>query len=35
MYENGKMKPVDTIPGKGGGEDKGERCRDDFNHDVL
>jgi hypothetical protein len=23
MYENGKMKPVETIPGMGGGEIKG------------
>jgi hypothetical protein len=24
MYENGKMRSVETIPGMGGGEDKGE-----------
>jgi hypothetical protein len=29
MYENGKMRPVETIPGLGE-EDKGE-----FNYDML
>jgi hypothetical protein len=24
MYENGKMRPVETIPGMRGGEDKGD-----------
>jgi hypothetical protein len=24
IYINGKMRPVETIPGMGGGEDKGE-----------
>jgi hypothetical protein len=24
MYENGKMRPIETIPGMGGGRDKGE-----------
>jgi hypothetical protein len=23
MYENGKMRAVETVPGMGGGEDKG------------
>jgi hypothetical protein len=23
MYENGKMRPIETVPGMGGGEDKG------------
>jgi hypothetical protein len=27
MYENGKMRPIETIPGIGGGKDKGEWWR--------
>jgi hypothetical protein len=27
MYVNGKMRPVETIPGMGGGSDEGERWR--------
>jgi hypothetical protein len=27
MYENGKMRPAETIPGMGKGEDKRERWR--------
>jgi hypothetical protein len=34
MYENGKMRPVETIPAMGG-EDKGEWWRGEFNHDIL
>jgi hypothetical protein len=35
MYENGKMRPVETIPGMGGGRDKGEWWRGEFNYDIL
>jgi hypothetical protein len=30
MYVNGKMRPVETIPGNGGKGDKGE-----YNYDML
>jgi hypothetical protein len=33
-YENGKMRPVETIPGMGW-EDKGEHGGDTFNYDML
>jgi hypothetical protein len=35
MYENGKMRSVETIPGMGGGEDKGEWWSGEFNYDIL
>jgi hypothetical protein len=25
MYVNGKIRPIETVPGMGGGRDKGER----------
>jgi hypothetical protein len=34
MYENGKMRPVETIPGMGGRGIKNDRG-DEFNYDVL
>jgi hypothetical protein len=34
MYVNGKMRPIDIIPGMGEG-DKGEWGRGKFNHDTL
>jgi hypothetical protein len=34
-YVNGKMRPVETIPGMGGGEDKGEWYRGEFKIDIL
>jgi hypothetical protein len=34
MYTNGKMMPVETIPGMQGG-DKGERWRGEFKHDMF
>jgi hypothetical protein len=30
MYVNGKMRPVETIPGMGVGEDKGECAGSEF-----
>jgi hypothetical protein len=33
MYGNGKMRPVETVPGMG--EDKGECWRGEFNYDML
>jgi hypothetical protein len=30
VYENGKMRPVDTIPGTGDRDDKGEWRRSEF-----
>jgi hypothetical protein len=35
MYENGKMRPVETMPGMGGGRIKGERWKGELNHDIL
>jgi hypothetical protein len=37
VYKNGKMTPVETIPGVGAGMgDKGEWWREDeFNYDIL
>jgi hypothetical protein len=43
MYENGKMRPIETIPGMGGGEikenDGGETTENEggggFNYDIL
>jgi hypothetical protein len=34
MYENGKMIPVETIPGNGGRGDKGEWWKVEFKYDV-
>jgi hypothetical protein len=34
MYENGKMRPVETIPGIGGGRIKNDGGGE-FNYDVL
>jgi hypothetical protein len=34
MCENGKMRPVETVPRMGGG-DKGERWRGEFNYGIL
>jgi hypothetical protein len=34
-YENGKMRPAETITGMRGRGDKGEWRRDDFNYDML
>jgi hypothetical protein len=34
MYENGKMRPVETIPGMGE-EGKREWWRGEFNYDIL
>jgi hypothetical protein len=35
MYENGKTRPVKTIPGMGGGGIKEKDRGDEFNHDML
>jgi hypothetical protein len=35
MYENGKMRPVETIPGMGGGWLKENDGRGEFNYDIL
>jgi hypothetical protein len=37
MYENGKIRPVEIIPGMGRGRDKGESGGegDEFSYDVL
>jgi hypothetical protein len=36
MYENGKMRPTETIPGTGGGEILKENdAGDEFNYDRL
>jgi hypothetical protein len=35
MCENGKVRHVETIPGMGGGGDKGEWWRGEFNYDIL
>jgi hypothetical protein len=34
MYENGKMRPVETVPGIGGSRIK-ENDRSEFNYDIL
>jgi hypothetical protein len=34
MYENGKMRPVETIPGMGGGIKENDG-RGEFNYDIL
>jgi hypothetical protein len=35
MYENGKMRPVETILGTGWGGDKENDRRSEFNYDIL
>jgi hypothetical protein len=35
MYVNAKMRPVETIPGMGGGEIKENDGGDEFNYDIL
>jgi hypothetical protein len=35
MYENGKMRPVETIPGMGGGRIKENGRGGEFNYDIL
>jgi hypothetical protein len=35
MYENGKMRPVETIPGMGGRRIKENGGGGKFNHDIL
>jgi hypothetical protein len=34
-YDNGKMRPAETIPGMGGGELKEIDGRNEFNYDTL
>jgi hypothetical protein len=35
MYVNGKMRPVETIPGMGGWEIKENGGGGEFNYDIL
>jgi hypothetical protein len=35
MYENGKMRPVETIPGMGREGGIKEKNGDEFNYDIL
>jgi hypothetical protein len=35
MYENGKMRPVETLPGMGGGRIKENDGGGEFNCDIL
>jgi hypothetical protein len=35
MYVNGKMRPVELIPGMGGGEIKENDGGGEFNYDIL
>jgi hypothetical protein len=35
MYENGKMRPVETVPGMGGCEIKENGGGGEFNYDIL
>jgi hypothetical protein len=35
MYENGKMRPVETIPGMGGGRIKENDGGGEFNYDIF
>jgi hypothetical protein len=35
MYENGKMRPVETTPGMRGGRIKENDGGGDFNHDIV
>jgi hypothetical protein len=35
MYENGKMRPVEIVPGMGGGGIKNKYGGSKFNYDIL
>jgi hypothetical protein len=35
MYENGKMRPIETIPGMGGGRIKENDGKGELNYDTL
>jgi hypothetical protein len=35
MYENGKMRPIETVPGRGGREIKENDGGGEFNYDIL
>jgi hypothetical protein len=35
MYENGKMRPVETIPGMGSRQIKENDAGGEFNYDIL
>jgi hypothetical protein len=35
VYENGKMRPVQTVPGMGGGRVKENGGGGEFNYDML
>jgi hypothetical protein len=35
MYVNGKMIPIETIPGMGRGRDKREWWRGEFKYDIF
>jgi hypothetical protein len=35
MYENGKMRPVEMVPGRGEGRIKENNGRGEFNNDIL
>jgi hypothetical protein len=35
MYENGKMRPVGTIPGMGGGKIKEDDGGGEFKYDIV
>jgi hypothetical protein len=35
MYENGKMRPVETIPGMGGGGIKDNDEGSEFNYEIF
>jgi hypothetical protein len=35
VYENGKMRPVETIPGMGGGRIKENDGGGEFNYDIF
>jgi hypothetical protein len=35
MYVNGKIRPIETVPGMGGGRDKGEWWRGKFKYYIF
>jgi hypothetical protein len=35
MYENGKLRPIETVPGTGGGRIKEHDGGGEFNYDTL
>jgi hypothetical protein len=35
VYENGKMRPIETVTGSGGGEIKKNNGGGEFNYDTL